>query len=200
MKRKDIINIFLPTSIFLLIGIMVRSGSEAILFDSIILDFIHSSSNPMVTGIMKTISFIGSAYFLIPFMTLVSLILIYKRSYYGLKLLILSSLGSYLLNIGLKFIFNRSRPFDYFLVEQGGLSYPSGHSMVTMAFYMTIVHLLDKNIRDKKQGRTLKIIAILMIGLMGLSRLYLGVHWPTDIIGGYLMGYVFYYIITRYIK
>ena len=122
MKRKDIINIFLPTSIFLLIGIMVRSGSEAILFDSIILDFIHSRSNPMVIGIMKTISFIGSAYFLLPFMTLVSLILIYKRSYYGLKLLILSSLGSYLLNIGLKFIFNRSRPFDYFLVEQGGLS------------------------------------------------------------------------------
>lgn len=200
MKRKDIISIFLPTSIFLLIGIMVRSGSEAILFDSIILDFIHSSSNPMVTGIMKAISFIGSAYFLIPFMTIVSFVLIYKRRYYGLKLLILSSLGSYLLNIGLKFIFNRSRPFDYFLVEQGGLSYPSGHSMVTMAFYMTIVYLLEKSIRDRGKGSTLKIIAILMIGLMGLSRLYLGVHWPTDIIGGYLIGYVFYYIITRYIK
>ena len=200
MKRKDIINIFLPTSIFLLIGIMVRSGSEAILFDSIILDFIHRSSKPMLTGIMKIISFIGSAYFLVPFMIIVSFILIYKKRFYGLKLLILSSLGSYLLNIGLKFVFNRSRPFDYFLVEQGGLSYPSGHSMVTMAFYMTIVYLLEKNIKDKKHGKILKASAILMIILMGLSRLYLGVHWPTDIIGGYLMGYVFYYIITRYIK
>ena len=79
MKRKDIINIFLPTSIFLLIGIMVRSGSEAILFDSIILDFIHRSSKPMITGIMKIISFIGSAYFLVPIMIIVSFILIYKK-------------------------------------------------------------------------------------------------------------------------
>ncbi len=194
MKKKDIINIAIPTVIFILIGILVRNTSEGILFDRMILDLIHRVDNKIVFAIMKFISFIGSAYFLIPLMILAMSYTIYKRKYRISKLLITATLGSYILNFILKNIFSRTRPLEYFLVEQGGLSYPSGHSMVTMTFYMTIAYIVSRNIKDKSSKKYIYIFIYTMISLMGISRLYLGVHWPTDVIGGYLIGYVFFYI------
>lgn len=194
MKKKNIIVIFILTLIFLIIGILVRNTSEGILFDKMILDLIDREADSILFQIMKFVSFIGSAYFLIPFMIMVMAYTIYKKKYYILKLLAMSTLGSYVVNFIMKNIFSRTRPLDYFLVEQGGLSYPSGHSMVTMTFYMTLAYIASKNIKDKNKKKWIYLFAYTMIILMGISRLYLGVHWPTDVIGGYLIGYVFFYI------
>lgn len=192
MKKNNIISISLFTFMFLIIGMMVRNASEGILFDKIILDLIHKGENPILLSIMKLVSFVGSAYFLIPLMLVLVGYTLYRKKYYILKLLTVSTLGSYMLNIVLKFIFNRTRPLDYFLVDQAGLSYPSGHSMVTMTFYMTLAYLFTENIKNIKKKKYIYGFAWLMILLMGISRLYLGVHWPTDVIGGYLIGYVFF--------
>ena len=200
MKKKNIIIITIFIIIFLFIGISVRNTSEGILFDKIILDAIHKEANPILFPLMKAISFVGSPYFLIPIMILTMIYTLYKKKYYILKLLSLSTLGSYIINFILKNIFSRTRPVDYFLVEQGGLSFPSGHSMVTMTFYMTLAYLASKKIRDKSKVKWIYLFAYTMIILMGISRLYLGVHWPTDIIGGYLIGHVFFYISKSIIK
>ncbi len=111
-----------------------------------------------------------------------------------------STLGCYSLNFLLKQLFQRTRPLDFFLVEQSGLSYPSGHSMVTMSLYLTIAYLITKNQDDIKKRRYIYLLAFLMILLMGISRIYLGVHWPTDVLGGYIMGYVFYNINLKIMK
>lgn len=200
MKRKNIIIIFILIILFLFIGFSVRNTSEGILFDKIILDLIHQETNPIIFEIMKFISFVGSAYFLIPLMIIVIVYTICKRKYYILKLLTISTLGSYIANFILKIIFSRTRPLDYFLVEQGGLSYPSGHSMVTMTFYMTLAYIVSKSIRDKSKKKWIYLFAYTMIILMGISRLYLGVHWPTDVLGGYLIGYVLFYISISLLK
>lgn len=200
LKKKNIIIISILTLVFLIIGIMVRNTSEGILFDKIILNLIHNTKNPILFPIMRFISFIGSAYFLIPLMIVLIAYTLYKKSYYISKLLLLSTLGSYILNFLLKLIFNRTRPLDYFLVDQGGLSYPSGHSMVTMTFYMTLTYLASKYIKDKSKKKWIYLFSYTMIILMGISRLYLGVHWPTDVIGGYLIGYVFFYISVILVK
>lgn len=200
MKKKNIILISVYSLIFLLIGVLVRNTSEGILFDEMILNLIHRQDNQLLFPIMKFISFIGSGYFLIPIMIISIAYTLYKKKYYISKLLLVSTLGSYIVNFIFKAIFGRTRPVDYFLVEQGGLSYPSGHSMVTMTFYMTLAYIATKNINNKKKKRDIHLFAYTMIVVMGVSRLYLGVHWPTDVIGGYLIGYVLFYLSIILIK
>ena len=184
--------IILLLILFLIIGYMVRGSTEGILFDMAILDAIHSNTNPVIFNIMNFISFIGSEKFLFPAVGLVIIISIFNKRYFITKFLLFNSLGSFLFNYLLKQIFQRTRPLDFFLVEQGGLSYPSGHSMVTMSMYLAIAYLLTRKERDQKRKRRVYIITSFLILLMGISRMYLGVHWPTDIIGGFIMGYLFY--------
>lgn len=187
-------------SIFIILGLMVRNSSEGILFDVALLEYIHSYTNPLVLNIMKFISFIGSGYFLVPVLTLAILYTLIKKKYYITKLLLVSSLGSWVLNYILKFLINRTRPLDFFLVQQGGLSYPSGHSMVSMSMYLTFAYLIcrEEYFNDKK--KIVYAVAIVDVLLMGISRMYLGVHWPTDIIGGFIMGYIFFQAIVATIK
>lgn len=200
MKSKRLKQIILIISliVFLSIGIMVRNSSEGILFDVGVLDYLHNNTNPTLFSIMKFISFIGSWYFLLPVLAIIIINGLRKNKYYISKLLLASSLGSWILNYVLKYIFHRTRPLDYALVKQGGLSYPSGHSMVTITMYLTIAYLLSRKFEDKKE--LIYLLAITYILLMGISRMYLGVHWPTDIIGGYLAGYIFFWFYINMIK
>lgn len=104
------------------------------------------------------------------------------------------------IKLSTKTIVSKNKAFRFLLVEQSGLSYPSGHSMVTMSLYLTIAYLITKNQDDIKKRRYIYLLAFLMILLMGISRIYLGVHWPTDVLGGYIMGYVFYNINLKIMK
>lgn len=192
MKEKNkIINIFLLL-VFLILGFMVRNTGEGILFDVGVLEFIHSNTNPNLVKIMKAISYLGAENFLIPLVLLVVLYNIFKKNNRQAIFLTVNTLGSFGLNALLKQIFQRTRPFDFSIVEQGGLSYPSGHSMVSMSMYLGIYYLLTRKEKNKKKKVLIGSFIGLYILLMGMSRMYLGVHWPTDIIGGYIGGYLLY--------
>ena len=186
--------------VLFILGFMVKGSSEGILFDVTIMELVHSNINPLILFIMRFISFIGSEKFVIPVAAMIISYTLIKKNYYISKLLLLSTLGSSLTNSLLKQIFQRARPLEYFLVEQGGLSFPSGHAMVTMTFYSTIAFLLANKLQDNRKKVLIYFITSVMICLMGISRIYLGVHWPTDIIGGYLAGYIFYYLSIRLIN
>lgn len=200
MKNKKTNTIFsiLLLILFILIGLLVRNTHEGLSIDVTILEFLHRNMNPTIFKIMDGISFIGSSKFLLPVITIITLCMLYKKRFYIAKLLIASSLGSWVLNHLLKLVFNRTRPLDFFLVEQGGLSYPSGHSMVSMSMYLTIAYLLIKyRNANSKQAYG---IATFLVLIMGISRLFLGVHWPTDIVGGFIMGYLYFRLIIKIIK
>ena len=204
MRNRSLNKVFLALALtlFIVIGLMVRNSSEGILFDNVILEFIHihSDTNSIVLAIMKFISFIGSELFLFPAVGIGFFYTLRKKRYYISKLLIASSLGCWVLNHILKILFNRTRPLEYFLVEQGGLSYPSGHSMVSMSMYLTFAYLLSRTDLFKHKKKLIYSLAIIDVLLMGISRMYLGVHWPTDIIGGFIMGYVYFQVAVKSIK
>lgn len=198
-KRRFIL-ICILLGLFITMGFMVRDSAEGILFDRAILDAIHSSTNPVILNIMKLISFIGSWKFIVPAVGFIVIISIINKRYFISKFLLMNTLGSFLFNYLLKQIFHRTRPLDFSLVAEGGLSYPSGHSMVVMSMYLAIAYLITREERNPRKKKKVYIITSIFIGLMGISRLYLGVHWPTDVIGGFIMGYIFYSISKEMIR
>lgn len=197
-KYKEWIVLSFLMIVFLALGFMVKNSSQGILFDMEVMNLIHSQDRGILVEIMKVISFIGSGSFLIGAVLLVIVYNFIKKNYYISKLLLASTLGSYIVNFILKFLINRRRPIEFFLVEQSGLSFPSGHSMVAASMYLTIAYILSEKYKEKKT--TIYLISTIIILLMGISRLFLGVHWPTDVIAGFIMGYLFYRLIITFIK
>lgn len=189
-KKKIMNSIFFL--IFLTMGLAVRNSSKGILFDAALLEFFGGITNPIVFKTMKLISYLGSEKFLIPIMFIIILFNLIKRNISDTILLLINTLGSFILNSIIKQIFQRTRPLDFSLVKQGGLSYPSGHSMVVMSMYLTIFWILTRNEESKSRRYLIGTVIGIYILFMGISRLYLGVHWPTDIIGGYICGYLLY--------
>lgn len=165
-----------------------------------ILEFLHKNDSSILLSIMKRISYLGSEKFLIPFMIVIIAISLIKKNIRQSIFLLVNTLGSFTLNFLVKQVFQRSRPFDFFLVEQGGLSYPSGHAMVVMSMYLAIFYLLTRNIQNDSKGILIGVFIGSYIILMGISRLYLGVHWPTDIVGGYILGYLLYDISKKILE
>ena len=106
----------------------------------------------------------------------------------------LSVIANTLIAVGisqaLKHIICRTRPVEIALIEENGYSFPSGHSMVSFAFYGLVIYLVYKSKLNKK----LKILLITFLALLilniGLSRIYLGVHYATDVIAGFALGYI----------
>lgn len=197
MLKKNKIGTLAILALILLItiGINVRNSDEGILFDEQVMEYIHSRTTPLGISIMKKVTYLGSVNFLIPLSVIILFKMARNGNISGIILLILSLAGSFGLNFIIKGIFIRTRPVEYFLIEQGGYSFPSGHSMVSMSFYTTMTYLLTKNQKQKKVKGGLWIASYIMVGAIGFSRMYLGVHWPTDVIVGYLLGYLFYYIL-----
>lgn len=103
-------------------------------------------------------------------------------------LLIATLLLTYMLNELIKHIVLRKRPIEFFIINMSGFSYPSGHAMNFSAFYLTFRFLLN----EKFKSRIIDIIIYIMIFLIAISRVILGVHWPTDVIVGLVLGYFCY--------
>ena len=116
------------------------------------------------------------------------LIFIILKKKYKLFLINIASIVSVIVNNMLKIIIKRERPNFLALVSESSYSFPSGHSMISILFFGSIIYLVNKyNIKYKK---TITILLSIFIILVGLSRLYLGVHFLTDVIGGYLCGFI----------
>ena len=149
--------------------------------------------NNKLTPIVKVITFFGSATFLIPLVIL--LFILIKNRKIGISIctnLVLVTI----LNQVFKFILQRPRPTEYQIVKETGYSFPSGHSMISMAFYGYLIYLIYTYVKNKYIKITLISILSLLILLIGLSRIYLGVHYTSDVIAGFLISisYLILYI------
>lgn len=91
-------------------------------------------------------------------------------------------------NVLLKLFFNRERPSVEHLVEASGKSFPSGHSSGSMLFFGTLIFLMPKLIANKNIRLAVQILLGFLILMIGTSRIYVGVHYPTDVLGGFLIG------------
>ncbi len=137
-----------------------------------------------ITPIVKGITQLGGAIFLIS-LSVILFIVIKNKKIGGL---IFANLGVVvILNQLLKHIIQRPRPTDFRIIEESGYSFPSGHSMVSAAFYGYLIYLVYKNVKNKYLKWTLITVLSILIILIGTSRIYLGVHYTSDVIAGFLI-------------
>ncbi len=131
---------------------------------------------------------------------IVCTILVIKKKKLMGCLILLNLAISGALNQALKRIVQRPRPTEYRLIEENGYSFPSGHSMVSAAFYGFFIYLIFKNVKNKyiKWG-SITLLSILII-LIGTSRIYLGVHYTSDVLAGFVISISYLVIFTSIVN
>jgi undecaprenyl-diphosphatase len=155
-------------------------------FDEAIIHAIQSRENDTLTAAAKLFTKIGSTSVVIPVILITAVILfVVLKHRKELVLLIGGMLGQKLLNDLLKGVYQRARPDIHRIVEETGYSYPSGHSMASFTFYSLLAYLLWRHLPSRGWRAALIVFSVFMILGIGLSRVYLGVHYPSDILGGY---------------
>lgn len=140
-------------------------------------------------GAVRDITALGSAPVLVIFVLAVAGALVARRQYHAVLLLLAATVGGILLNNALKGLFGRPRPdLALHLTDVRSMSFPSGHAMESAIIYLTLAALLARLV----QTRTLRLyflaVAALLTLIVGLSRVYLGVHYPSDVLAGWTAG------------
>ena len=194
-KKKDYkwIILFLCVILFLVILEDVFEYETLALDTSVYTIVVEKMRNPILTDILKIITNLGSAFVLIT-ITILSLIIL-KNKKIGLCITLNLALST-LLNVLLKNIIQRPRPEGYRLIEETGFSFPSGHSMVNTAFYGLLIYLIIKNVKNKKLKYALSILISILILAIGFSRIYLGVHYTSDVLAGFLISVAYLIVFT----
>lgn len=194
MNKRNII-IFLCLILFLIIGLYVIKIDGNVI-DSSFYNFIISFKSKYTTLFFKGVTFLSS----VLFMVVVSILLLLVKKIKYRKLMLINIILDVILNTCLKYIFRRERPRDIMMVIENGFSFPSGHTMLATIFYGFIIYLIYKSDKSRKFKYVSIILLSLLILLIGISRIYLGVHYTTDVLGGYLISISYLMIFIYYIE
>lgn len=160
-------------------------------FDNSVTDYVISFRTPGLNSFFRFVTDLGDVYAYLIATTLAAIFFLFKLRN---KKFILQLLGvlilSALANIALKKAFDRARPTIEHMVVIESLSYPSGHAMSAMAFYGFLTYLIFQIKMNKWARALLALLFVALIFFIGLSRVYLGVHFPSDVVGGFIAGLI----------
>lgn len=168
---------------FIVILCLVLNGNIRV-FDNSVYNIVSKFICSPITIIMKNITNFGNGYTLIT-LTVLLILFCKNKSHFGINLVV-----SFVLNIIIKTIIARPRPVGHNLITEGGYSFPSGHSMISMAVYGFLIYYIYKNVSNKMWRWLLIILLSLLILIIGFSRIYLGVHYASDVLAGYLLSLI----------
>lgn len=177
----------LSLAVFSIIALSI-SDNQIHRFDDSLITWIQGMESQGMTRWMELFTWIGSGIPVV-IIAILSMVVLYVFLRHRRELLFLGCViaGSAILNTLLKLMFHRARPTIHRIIEVSGYSFPSGHSMAAFSLYGGLAFLIWKHI-PTAVGRVLMIIVSAMFILMiGMSRIYLGVHYPSDVVGGYFM-------------
>ena len=166
-------------------------------FDEATRAAVHAWASPALTTAMQVISFMGSTQFLFVATTIAVLFMIWARWKREAILFPITMIGAGLLNTTLKLSFQRARPVPFFdLLAPRTYSFPSGHALASFCFYGVFAALLVARIENRKWHLLLWLSAAIIVLLIGLSRIYLGVHYTTDVLAGYAAALIWVLVVN----
>ena len=175
--------------LFVWLGIQLRTGTPTP-FDVAGRSGARAFESPTVSAIMWGASVYGAPARLTPLALIAAAVFLARGWRRGALLVLVMVAGAWLLDAGLKLTFARARPtpfYDYYPAPSS-YSFPSGHALFSVCFFGGLAVLLTHRLDNRVAQVMVWLIAIAIILLIGGSRVYLGVHYPTDVIGGYAVG------------
>lgn len=197
IKKYKIPIIILLSIIITIITIRVMTTDE-LLIDKIAYKlFVEKLRTPSLNNLMKLIATISNTPVTVIFIILLLIFIKNKKVALTIptNLLIITSINQIL-----KLIFQRPRPVGYRLLEIGEYSFPSGHAMTSMALYGLLIYLAYKLVKNKNLKVLFITISIFMIIIIGVSRIYLGVHYCSDVLVGWSLSIIYLIIYINILK
>lgn len=161
-------------------------------FDAVVRNGVHYWASPAFTAAMRFFAGIGSGVVL--FALTAAAVAVFQRLGEKRKAwtFAVAMTGALLLEVSLKLAIHRERPVPFFgIAPPESYSFPSGHALLSFTFFATLAALIAQ------RNAMVWIAAAFFIAMIGLSRIYLGVHYPTDVIGGYLTGFAWVSVMRR---
>ncbi|MBW4518272.1 MAG: phosphatase PAP2 family protein [Scytolyngbya sp. HA4215-MV1] len=178
------LGVLLPLLVFSLLASHIWQQGQGFSWDVPILQWLYTTQHPLLETIARTLTPLGVFWGVFPVLAVLGTGLIYQRKGRSLLYLMMTPLGSALLNYRLKFLFHRERPHLWEnLSPDLSYAFPSGHAMSSVSFVMVLI-VLTWNTR----WRWLAVWAGGgFVGIIGWTRLYLGRHYPSDVLGGWML-------------
>jgi membrane-associated phospholipid phosphatase len=178
-------------ALFVWLGYQIRSGAPTG-FDLTVRNWLRSMEGAKLTGLMWGASVYAAPSRLIPLGLAAAAVFLVRGWRRGALLVLVTLTGGGLLDLGLKVLFARARPeafFDYYPAPTS-FSFPSGHALTATCFFGGIAVLVSHRMESRIGQILVWLVAIALALLVGISRIYLGVHYPTDVIGGFAVGII----------
>ena len=186
MNKRTLLLVVIPLLLFFMLAICITAGVTAN-FEGWAYSEAVEKMSPLTTSIVKIITHIGDSPVVI---SICLLLIVIPKSRKTIAMPVsLAVILSFLLNITLKNIFTRERPNIMRLINESSYSFPSGHAMINASLYTMLIFLIFRFIKKKPLKITLSVVCMALVIAIGFSRVYLGVHYAGDVIGGWLIGF-----------
>jgi len=176
--------------------VFIRESSA---FDDRVFDSIKPYINDGLTNFMLFITFLGKHDLLIPLNFVLIAFFIYRKERWFATRIAALSLSSLLLMFMLKFFFQRNRPQQQLIDDVSGYSFPSGHALISIVFYGLFIHMIWHEVKNKSLRIALITVLGILILLIAFSRIYLRVHYASDVIAGIAVGFIWLVLSLRII-
>lgn len=174
-----------------LANLIIDNNNIQLDIDKLAFLILNDEITPTGMKMMKVITFLGSSGFLIAANVFLFIYFLYftKHRWYSIKVPVVA-LGSVTIMILLKLLFERPRPNAPFMADVSGFSFPSGHSMSAITFYGLLIFITWNGRSQKTRKYVMIVLLAILILLIGTSRVYLRVHYLSDVLAGFLMGFI----------
>lgn len=166
-------------------------------FDNAVYSLVTFNMNNTVTSFYKVITFFGSTAFIVALVIFFLIILFKTKKGWVIAVCLIVST---IINNVIKVIVKRERPLDLMLVEESTYSFPSGHTMASVSMYGLLIYLVWQTKWHKNIKILLTSFLSILIIAIGLSRIYLGAHYASDVIGSFIVSSIWLIILIDFIK
>jgi membrane-associated phospholipid phosphatase len=174
---------------FAWLAVAVEGGGPVVGVDNAVAAWLHDHASGFATGVLSTVTQLGGASVLLGITVLAAFGLLLRRRLAHAALMGAALAGGEALNMALKAAFERPRPrFSDPLATAAGFSFPSGHAMVSLTVYGALALVVSAGIGSRRARVAVLGSAVALVIAIGFSRLYLGVHYVSDVVAAYCAG------------